>query len=133
VTSVDVEGIDVDEVWLDLPVVGRGENRFAQWAYNPVPRMNPPHDVGRWRDDVGQSDLYLLNSLMAIGRGEAPSEMWLRALDRGVPDVIANGLSRVIIHRQEGNPAAEVAWDQMLLRAGGERTVVNERVMVYQF
>ena len=39
---------------LDIPVAGANERRFALWAYHPAPRLNPAHDVGRWRDRIPQ-------------------------------------------------------------------------------
>jgi|GEM_PF-2214012 len=133
ISNVDGNSIDADEVWLDLPVIGRAEDRFAQWAFNPAPRMNPPHDLGRWRDDVERSDFYLMKSLMAIRRGEEPSESWLRAIELGVPDVLSNGLSRVVVHRGASSPDLEVGWHRVLSLAGAERVFANDRLFIYRF
>jgi hypothetical protein len=133
VPNLEDDPINSEEVWLDLPVVGRGENRFAQWAYNPAPRMNPPHDIGQWRDQVRHSDFVLIDSLMAIGRGQEPEAAWLRALQVRVPEVVDQSLSQVVIHRGARSPSAERGWIEVLELAGAERIVANERVFVFRF
>jgi hypothetical protein len=128
---IEGSGLETGEVWLDLPVIGRGENRFAQWAFNPAPRMNPPHDLGRWRDKVARSNYFLLKSLMAIERGETPDERWIRSLERG--SIGVERLSRVTIHRRATSRAIEEDWVELIILSGGERIVANQRLLVYQF
>ena len=131
--SVEGNGVDTDQVWLDLPFVGQAENRFAQWAFNPAPRLNPPHDLGRWRDSVATSEYYLLRALLGISRGEMPTEGVLSAMTGTVSEISELGLSVVIIHRGAASPTKEISWVEILELAGGERIIADEDVLVYQF
>ena len=111
---------------LDIPVAGANERRFALWAYHPAPRLNPAHDVGRWRDRirVPAGQFPLLSVVDDVERGRPVSEARMERLGEPLPEVEEHGLRHIAIH-QEGMSRDSVRQWMQIAEATGARFVSN--------
>jgi hypothetical protein len=118
---------------LDLPLAGANERRFAYWAYHPAPRMNPPHDLGRWHDAirVPAGGFPLLTVLDDLERGRSVSAARLEALQGEIPEVETHGLRYIVLHKSQLSPQRIADLAALLNSIGAERISVKTGIVVY--
>ena len=118
---------------LDIPLAGANERRFALWAYHPAPRLNPAHDVERWRDKirVPAGQFPLLTVVDDFERDEAISEARMERLAQPLPEVTTHGLRFIAIHTERVNPQKLEGWKMIFSQTGARLVSQEDGVLLY--
>jgi hypothetical protein len=129
----DLAAIEGEAAVLDIPIAGANERRFAYWAYHPAPRMNPPHDRGRWKDAirVPAGQFPLLSVLDDMERGKEVTEARFEALQGKIPEVEEYGLRHIVVHKSQLSPARINTLVRLFNDIGARRTITQDGVLVY--
>jgi len=130
-----LEAIEGEDAVLDIPLSGANERRFAYWAFHPAPRMNPPHDRGRWNDAirVPAGQFPLLSLLDDREKGKAFTEARIAVLKEGIPEVDKHGLRHVVIHRSQMEAARVTELNALLQEIGAELVSSKDELLHYAF
>jgi len=128
-----LEVVEGENAVLDIPIGGANERRFAYWAYHPAPRMNPPHDRGRWRDAirVPAGRFPLLSVLDDLEGGKSVSAARLEALQGVIPEVETHGLRHVVLHKSQLSAQRIADLVALFNSIGATRISAEDGVVVY--
>ena len=127
------ELIELEGLRVDLPIVGKSEDRFAWWAFSPAPRLNPPHDIERWRDRIVVEGHHLTSALVEIGKGRRLEGDEVAVINRGTPELDDFGLRWAVIHRNGAGQTLQGRWIELLEQVGAVRREVTARHIIYEF
>jgi len=125
--------VEGDQAVLDIPLGGANERRFAYWAYHPAPRLNPAHDLERWRDRirVPEGQFPLLTVVDDIERQRPVSQARMDRLSQPLPEVTEHGLRHIAIHTDRLSPEAVARWVEVMEAAGARVQSQVSGVLLY--
>ncbi len=130
---VGLDGLDEEEILLDLPIGLPDKTIMLLYATHPVKRATPPPQGFQvWRDGLSQRNLPLLQAVAEVeGEGVLSEPMKERLSSGSLPEVSA-GLRCIALHPEEAHNQELGPWMSLISAAGGSlRAITPGGVRLY--